>query len=79
MKRFNILLLFTGLVTLGIIFPSPLKAENQPDRQVTAVNQNDKILAKLEAIETRQNQIFDQLNDIKAELEIVKIRATLKT
>ena len=66
-------LVFAGC---GLLFSSSAVAEDQP---VVAVYGQDKILARLEAIEKKEDDISRQLEEIKAELEVVKIRATLKT
>lgn len=40
---------------------------------------SDKISQKLDAIEQKQNQILKQLDEMKSELYIIKVRASLKS
>ena len=66
MKRWIITLGFL-FVACAMVFSAPASADTQ-----------DKVLARLDVIEQKEDQILKQLDQMMAELKIVKVRATLK-
>ncbi len=68
------------LALMAMVFTFIFLPPAQADSQVPAASQSaqDKLSQRLETIEQKQNEILAQLADIKEELDVVKIRATLK-
>lgn len=77
MKRRMASLVFL-LAGLMAVFSGSLKADEQAQSS-QAESRDEKLSKRLDAIEQKENDILKQLEDIKAELYIVKIRASLKT
>ena len=67
----SVLVLFFGLMNL-----STAKAADNVTKVVQDLD--TKLSTKLDEISKKQDDILTQLADIKAELEIVKIRASIK-
>lgn len=67
---------FFALVFLAVFPALPVRAESQSPMELR--NLEDTISIRLDEIEKKQDQILQQLAAIKEELDVVKVRATLK-
>ncbi len=67
-------------LTAGILLTASAKADDAQNAPSADPNQErfDRLTQRLDAIEQKENDILKQLDDVKAELQIVKIRASLK-
>ena len=73
------------LAVFGIFVSTVVRADESsatpsaPSTETVTQDRLDILSHRLDAIERKESDILNALADIKAELEIVKIRATLKT
>ena len=66
------------LALFGLAIFVPTVALAQAETASASASGHEKILARLDGIEKKEDDILRQLDEIKAELNIVKVRATLK-
>jgi len=72
-------LIVSGILWMGagIIFLSPVNADNSA---ATAAETHDaRILARLDAIENKEDLILRRLEEMSQELDVIKVRASLKS
>ena len=64
-------LILCAVAVFGILISCEGRAED-------ALSKIDALSQKIDAVASKQDQILQALSDVKSELEIVKIRASLK-
>ena len=78
MKR-RVMFLSLLAIFFGTLCGTPVKAEETSGSHSSLQTLDEKISRKLEKIEKKQDEILSRLEEMKTELNIVKIRASLKS
>ena len=76
-KEMRIKLIYGVILILAVCFPTKLWAEDaEPSPSPAAAITDPELVKKIDHILENQTQILKQLDELKAELQIVKVRAS---